>query len=594
MISERETEAGKGEMEKSCRSGKIFVTGKFYEEVEYDVCSNEAHVTFDGKGGITCSTLYNQSGGYFREVRFNVLINGEKLDPFCDKRVKLAGRALTILLKKGGTQIEICQFVSPSESAVFCEIKTNKPGDYEFVWDLRYSRDGFFYDANVENRYVPDNASLYLRTKRNAQLVFAYESQRYCTEMLSGFSAYRKQVEDEIRSVKIPPSAKTERDKALYVSSVFCALENYKTFGPFNGFCASSYTNAPVLTFFRDSYWTVLSMYKAYPHLIRNQILTLAHGIDESGNCSSSIAFDFLPRFHRNHYDSPCFFVLMVYDYVNRTGDRSILSETANGKTVYDYCFLVIDKLSEYEDRTGLIVKLGKYNNRDWADQINRTGYVTYVELLYARALFCLSRIAGTRDAALERKYLELSEQTKNAIDRLLWDDEKGYYVNYRDGDFIEDNLSVDTILAVLFRIADHDKTERILDNVSKLLETRNNRIKRLGDFGVLSVFPCYRGADRSFSRSQQPYCFHNGAAWPYWSALVAYAFLMNGRDYTYALTSSFVWNLKAGNYTPNACYSPLFSVKMPLHARSSDAAFVYDWQNGDFFDENKSSWKTK
>ena len=579
-------------MEKTCRSGKIFVTGKFYEEVEYDVCSNDVHVTFDGKGGITYSTLYNQSGSYFKEISFSVLINGEKLDLFCDKRVKLVGRMMTILLKKGATQIEITQFVAPNESAVFYEIRTNRPGNYEFVFDLGTSRRGFFYAADVDNRFVSDNDSIYLRTKRNAQFVLAYESMSYCTKMLSDFSLYRKQVEDEIRSVKIPASAKTERDKALYVSSVFCALENYKEFGLFKAFGASSYTSVPVLTFFRDSYWTVLSMYKDYPHLIKNQILTLAHGIDGSGNCSSSVAFDFLPRF-RNHYDSPCFFVLMVYDYINRTGDRSILSETANGKSVYDYCVLVIEKLSEFEDRTGLIVKLGRYNHRDWADQINRTGYVTYVELLYARALSCLSRIVGTRDKVRARKYQELSERTVNAINRLLWDEEKGYYVNYRDGDFVEDNLSVDTILAVLFRIADRDKSERILDNVSKLLETKNNRIRRLGDFGVMCVYPPYRGADRSFSRSQQPFCFHNGAAWPYWSALVAYAYLMNGRDPNYALTSSFIWNLKEGNYTPSACHSPIFSVKMPLHARSSDAAWVYDWQDGDFFDENRSSWQT-
>ena len=579
-------------MEKTCRSGKIFVTGKFYEEVEYDVCSNEVHATFDGKGGITYSTLYNENGGYFKDVRFDVLINGEKLDPFCDKRVKLVGRTLTMLVKKGATQIEVAQFLAPNESAVFWEIKTNRPGDYEFLFDLGSSRNGFFYSTDVDNRFVAGNDSIYLRTKRNARLVLTYESMSCCTKLLSGFSAYRKQVEDEIKSVKIPPSAKTERDKTLYVSSIFCALENYKEFGLFKGFCASSYTYAPVLTFFRDSYWTVLPMYKDYPHLIRNQILTLALGIDGSGNCTSSVAFDFLERFRSNHYDSPCFFVLMVYDYINRTGDRSILSEEANGKTVYDYCLLVIDKLMEFEDRTGLIVKLGRYNNRDWADQINRTGYVTYVELLYARALFCLSRIVGTRDQALAGKYRELAERTKNAIDRLLWDDGKGYYVNYRDGDFVEDNLSVDTILAVLFRIADKDKTERILDNVEKLLETRNNRIRRMGDFGVMCVYPHYRGADRSFSRSQQPYCFHNGAAWPYWSALVAYAYIMNGRDPTYALTSSFIWNLKAGNYTPNACYSPIFSAKMPLHARSSDAAWVYDWQSGDFFDENPSSWQ--
>ena len=67
---------------------------------------------------------------------------------------------------------------------------------------------------------------------------------------------------------------------------------------------------------------------------------------------------------------------------------------------------------------------------------------------------------------------------------------------------------------------------------------------------------------------------------------------MMNGRDYTYALTSSFGWNVKHGNYTPVECYSPLADGVSCLHARSSDAAWVYDWQKGDFFDENPSSWQ--
>ena len=84
-----------------------------------------------------------------------------------------------------------------------------------------------------------------------------------------------------------------------------------------------------------------------------------------------------------------------------------------------------------------------------------------------------------------------------------------------------------------------------------------------------------------------------NGAAWPYWSALVAYAQMMNGRDYAYALTSSFGWNVKHGNYTPVECYSPLADGVSCLHARSSDAAWVYDWQDRDFFRENESVWET-
>jgi len=578
-------------MKKCFRNGKIFfVAGKNCEEVPYDVSSNVLHVSFDGRGGITNYTLSNRNGSVVRNCYFSVFVNGEKLDAFCEKRVELAGRMQRIILKSDGTQIEICQFVAPDENAVFYEIKTNKPGDYEFIVDLTYTENGFHYDTNAASWFIPENNSIYLRTKRNAQFVLSYAPSKNSSMLLSRFAAYKKQVVDEFKSVKIPASAKTEKERALYVSSVFCALENYREIGQFKGFSAGAHVGAPVRTYFRDAYWTVLCMYKNRPDLIRNQILTLAHGIKENGDCPASVTFEFGSH-NRSYYDSPSFFVLMVYDYINQTGDFAILDETVNGKSVYDYCLLVVDRLSEYEDKTGLIVKNGKYNKLDWADQINRTGYVTYVELLYARALCCLSRIAGTKDKRRARRYREMSERTKNAINAILWDDGKGYYVNYKDGGFVEDNLSVDTILAVLFGVSDGGRTERLLDNFSNLLESRNNANLNGEDFGVISVYPCYRGVDRCYSRSLQPYEFQNGGVWPYWSALVAYAQARNGRDPSYALTSSFGWSVKHGYYTPIECYSPIGHVGSPLHARSSVAAWVYDWLDRDFFKENEAVW---
>ena len=75
---------------------------------------------------------------------------------------------------------------------------------------------------------------------------------------------------------------------------------------------------------------------------------------------------------------------------------------------------------------------------------------------------------------------------------------------------------------------------------------------------------------------------------------MVAYAQATHGRDFTYALTSSFDWNIKRGNYTPIEYYSPIRPDGSLLQAWSSDAAFVYDWQNVDFFSENEEVWKTK
>ena len=581
-------------METSFQNGKIIARGKFWEDAVYDVCANDLRVRFDGKGGITNYSVCNHPGSYVRTTYLNVFVNGVKLDAFTDKTVEMIGRTQKITIDADGGKIEVFQFIPKRGNALCCEITAEKHAKYDFAFVFGNASKTFAYAADAENEHVTENHSVYLHTDKSVRFVCAFGSdEENCKDILFRFSALKQEILDEIKSVKIPATAKTERDKALYVSSIFCALENYQEIGEYHGFSAGCNYISPLRTYFRDAYWTVLCMYKDHADLVRNEILTLARGIDENGDCPSAVTFE-LKQHWPNHYDSPSYFVLMVYDYVNRTGDFSILDETVNGKTVYDWCLNAIDKLAAYEDETHLIVKEGLYNKRDWADEVNRIGYVSYLELLYARALYCLSRIAGKRDETLAAKYYGMYLQTKAAIDKILWDDEKGYYINYKNGNFVEDNLSVDTVVAVLFGISDERKTERLLDNVSKMLESKNNKIQRAGDFGVMSVFPFYKGIDRYHNKSSQDYEYHNGAVWPYLAALVAYAQKMYGRDYTYALTSSFDWNIAKGNYTPIEYYSPIRPDGSLLQAWSSDAAWVYDWLDDDFFKENRTVWKTK
>ena len=571
----------------------IVVAGKNYEEAVYDVSSNDLHVCFDGKGGITTYTVVNQGGNYAKRTFLSVFVGGEKVSAFCDKTVEMVGRTQRIVLKTGDCKITVLQFVPVVGNAVFYEIKANKVGEYDLVFDLGEAVNEVPFASDVENRFVAPNKSIILHTNKSARLVLSYGTDdAYCKTMLSRFAEHKKRVLDEIKSVLIPPTAKTEKEKALYVSGIFSALENYKEIGNYRGFSPGCTCPDPARSYYVDDYWAATAMYKQKrAELVRDQIITLAHGIDEDGDCPAAVTFGLSPHW-RNHYDSPSFFVLTVYDYLNRTGDFSILDGKANGKTVYQCCLLAIDKLSEYEDETSLIRKPGKYNCRDWTDKVNRSGYVTYDELLYARALWCLSRIAERRDKVRARRYLEMFRKTKNAINTLLWDDEKGHYINYKYGGFVEDNLSADTVLAVLFGISDKKKTERLLDNISALLETKNNRIQQAGDFGVMSVFPFYRGLDRCFHRSGQEYEQQNGAAHPALSALIAYAELQNGRDYAYALTSSFDWIVKHGEYTLPDYYSPCGPSGAPLMVWNSVVALVYDWQDVDFFAENRAVWE--
>lgn len=80
---------------------------------------------------------------------------------------------------------------------------------------------------------------------------------------------------------------------------------------------------------------------------------------------------------------------------------------------------------------------------------------------------------------------------------------------------------------------------------------------------------------------------YHNGADWPYWSAMYAYALKMYGREYSYQLTRWFEYNIEKGNYTPVEFYSPYCKTGSSLQGWSSTSAFVY-WDNDCTFFENK------
>ena len=325
-------------------------------------------------------------------------------------------------------------------------------------------------------------------------------------------------------------------------------------------------------------------MLGARPELVKNQILTLARGIGKDGKCPSAVKWNF-KNYWGDHYDSPSFFVMLIYDYINRTGDASILREKIKRRSVLSLAELVIERLKKQADDTGLLVKRGKYNRRDWCDNVFRTGYATYDEALYARALYCLSgleRAEGnqTLGASYESEY----KRVYAAINKLLWDGEKGYFVNYKDGEAVEDNLSIDTVLIALFDLTGEDRKLSMLKNMERLLESRNNPEQCAGDFGVLSVYPFYKLSGAVVLKSSFPYYYHNGGDWPYLSAAYAYAKLCAGLDYAYPLTRWFEYNANKGNFTPVEFFSPCHPDGSLMQGWSAMGAFVLDNKKGGFF----------
>ena len=574
-------------MQFSFLNGRIVTDGCLWEDVPYDVSANNLSVCFDGKGGLTKYLSVKTGKNYATRSVINLYINGERVGAYTKKQTKMAGRTQEITISGEGFSVVMKQFITKSEDAVFVEMLfcVEKQTDLTFLYGVGHAVPNFSCDSDWE--FVEDNRfyqiPLNICGQQRLRIVFSYEGEKeYCDGLLKSFDEKMAEAYREIDNISFPASVQTEEEKALYLATLFCCLENYKECGELKGFVAGCNYLAPVRTYYRDSYWTALSVYKYDISLVKQQIRTLAKGIAPDGTCPSAVRQDF-SAFWGGHYDSPSFFVMMTYDYVNHSGDVDFLQEQINGKSIVDLCIMVLNKQMERMDVTGLLYKQGPYNKLDWADEVNRNGYVTYDQALFYRALWCMDRlcVACDKDGVV---YRLAAEKVKDSVNEILWSEEKGYYVNYVDGDFVEDNLSVDTVLVYLFGIADEVRAKRMLDNMEQWLETRNNHLQQAGDYGVMCVYPFYKRISAAYFKSSQDYEYHNGGNWPYWSAIYAYAKNLEGREYKYALKSWFSYNLDKGIFTPVEYFSPCRKSGSTLQAWSGVAAFTFDFADKESF----------
>ncbi len=581
------------------KDGAIITAGELWERVQYNVSNEQFSFILDGKGAVVEYALANAEK-FFDDGALILHYDGKVVSPYCRKVVTMQGRRQTIaVLLPDGAVLNISHFADHHENGVFTsyelcgsskvmEIGVSLEEGVHAVEPCTIAFGACILTASSALDYVAENRTAYFSLTAQAPVhtvTVGGGSAEDARFLCDGFASYAQGCQAEIESVKFP-NGLDETEKAMYHSTFFCALENYKVKGDYRAFMAGHHYLIPMRSYYRDSYFTVLPMYAGHTDKIKEQLLVLAKGISPDGTCPSAVKFDYT-AWSGDHYDSPSFLAMMLYDYVTFTNDPSVLFLDAGGQRLFEKAVLAVDALSKHADHTGLLYKSGKYNKHDWADEVNRSGYVTYDEVLYARALDCTSRlydILGKGDEA--RRYAAEFQRVKDAINALLWEERLGYYVNFKAPDYTETNLSIDTVFAVIFRIAPHERAARMMKQMEALLETRNNREQEAGDYGVMCAYPFYSRIDSAYRKSAQPYCYHNGANWPYLSAMYAYAKRMMNMEYRYALESWFTYNIEKGNFTPVEFFSPPHKDGSLLQAWSAASAFVLNEEiSTGFFD---------
>lgn len=423
-------------------------------------------------------------------------------------------------------------------------------------------------------------------------------------------------------------------DALLDTLFAFCldaAVSNFKAdpLGGFEGLTAGVHYETPARTYFRDSFWACQALLPFYPELVRAQVVALAGGVHDDGSCPSAVLFpspvlaaaleaarETIPgfsTFHRpprdfwsGHHDSPSFFLLLLYDYLAWTGDGTVLWEAAPaslrdagpGPTVLDRAVRAARHLLEAEVHgEGLARK--PYDTLDWADNVFRSGWVTYDEALRAAALGRAAAILARLDRwgrppreqhleelasdparlALVRRLEEAYRRARLAINEKLWLPDKGYYAEYVEPPtdagaapaVPEPHLAIDTLVVLLWDLAPADRARRVLEQTEGLLESRCNRYQPYGDWGVMCCFPPYRDRRRLTGKARFAYRYHNGAEWPYWSAVLALLRMRYGvGDWRYPLVRFWEVGLAHGRAAPVEYHSPPYGPGSPNQAWSS------------------------
>lgn len=372
--------------------------------------------------------------------------------------------------------------------------------------------------------------------------------------------------------------------RSQYAACITTAESMYKRLpSGFAGFWAGPGYAYPPRIYFRDSYWTAQPLLKRRPAWVREHILNLAAGARADGACPSGVidpavvpnshhpgALEWMP----NHFDSPAFLILLVKEYIHSSGDRAVLGEVINGRSllmILQSCAAYYQSLDSAQD--GFPAK-GQAPN-DWADNVLRYPWVTYDAALIYGAWQAMSEL----QADMAQHWLAQAERLKTAVNRRLWLPQKGWFADYARLHFREEHLALDTLVAIRFGLADESQAQSMLGAMTRFLFAKNNSQQPLGDFGVLCCYPPYQNKDDLFAKSADDYRYHNGAEWPYLSALLAHLLRQYSApksDWTYALTRWWQVGLQNGWLTPVEFHSPAYPPGAFLQGWSGLAAVLY------------------
>lgn len=167
-------------------------------------------------------------------------------------------------------------------------------------------------------------------------------------------------------------------------------------------------------------------------------------------------------------WDYPALRILMAYNHYIYTGDKEFLSHYY--PELKQTLMWLVNKMGSdnliYQYPVWYDGFFRASGSVEYTCSYDRIGQKTYLNALLYKSLVCMSELASVqKDFENASDWSELAEKTKEAINSVLWNEEKGAYLDLQYPDSCPQDGNA---LAVLFGIADERKTKLALDSLVK------------------------------------------------------------------------------------------------------------------------------
>ncbi|MBP7964691.1 MAG: family 78 glycoside hydrolase catalytic domain, partial [Caldilineaceae bacterium] len=177
-----------------------------------------------------------------------------------------------------------------------------------------------------------------------------------------------------------------------------------------------------------DAYVQILVNFAAFgdPHLAARLLRQTAESQQPDGLTMPSVVSDFAVKDFFNIPDFCLYWILALDRTVLFTGDTALAEE------LHPAIVKAVAWFERHLDADNLLAQVPHWVFVDWAD-VDKQGQVTALNAQFVAALRAASRLAhAAGQPGQADRFAALADQVADAINRLLWDEERGVYVDAR------------------------------------------------------------------------------------------------------------------------------------------------------------------